>query len=107
MNINDPLLEIAGELENVALNDPYFIERKLYPNVDFYSGCLLYTSLQQRAVNGLDRDLAVDRLVVAQIDHAHGAAPERARELIAADARRTQSAGVATASHIVIRPTSS
>ena len=41
MNVNDPLLEIAGELENVALNDPYFIERKLYPNVDFYSGITL------------------------------------------------------------------
>jgi citrate synthase len=41
MNVNDPLLEIAGELENVALNDPYFIERKLYPNVDFYSGIIL------------------------------------------------------------------
>ncbi|GIW92156.1 MAG: citrate synthase [Pirellulaceae bacterium] len=34
----DPLFEIAQELEEVALNDPYFIERKLYPNVDFYSG---------------------------------------------------------------------
>jgi citrate synthase len=34
----DPLLEIAKRLEDVALNDAYFIERKLYPNVDFYSG---------------------------------------------------------------------
>ncbi|MDS4020883.1 MAG: citrate synthase [Candidatus Competibacter sp.] len=41
MNVNDPLLAIAGELEDVALNDPYFIERKLYPNVDFYSGIIL------------------------------------------------------------------
>ncbi|MDG4582792.1 MAG: citrate synthase [Candidatus Competibacter sp.] len=41
LNISDPLLEIAGELEGVALNDPYFIERKLYPNVDFYSGIIL------------------------------------------------------------------
>ena len=41
MNVNDPLLEIAGELESVALSDPYFIERKLYPNVDFYSGIIL------------------------------------------------------------------
>jgi citrate synthase len=39
-NINDPLLEIAYELENRALNDDYFVERKLYPNVDFYSGIL-------------------------------------------------------------------
>ena len=41
LNIQDPLLEIAGELEDAALNDPYFVERKLYPNVDFYSGIIL------------------------------------------------------------------
>ncbi len=40
MGINDPLLEIAKNLEEVALNDDYFIERKLYPNIDFYSGIL-------------------------------------------------------------------
>jgi len=39
-HINDPIFEIAQELEEVALNDPYFIERKLYPNVDFYSGVI-------------------------------------------------------------------
>lgn len=39
-NIDDPLLDIALELEQLALNDEYFIERKLYPNVDFYSGIL-------------------------------------------------------------------
>ena len=38
--IDDPLLDIAQELEEVALSDQYFIERKLYPNVDFYSGIL-------------------------------------------------------------------
>ena len=38
LKTTDPLLEIAKRLEDVALNDPYFIERKLYPNVDFYSG---------------------------------------------------------------------
>jgi citrate synthase len=38
---NDKLFELAMELERVALNDPYFIERKLYPNVDFYSGIVL------------------------------------------------------------------
>jgi citrate synthase len=38
---NDKLFALAMELENVALNDPYFIERKLYPNVDFYSGIVL------------------------------------------------------------------
>src|SRR5438876_2521157 len=38
---DDPLLDVARELERVALNDSYFIERKLYPNVDFYSGIIL------------------------------------------------------------------
>ena len=37
---NDDLLEIAKELEAVALDDDYFIERKLYPNVDFYTGVI-------------------------------------------------------------------
>jgi citrate synthase len=41
MNTSDPLLDIALELEAVALRDPYFVERKLYPNVDFYSGIIL------------------------------------------------------------------
>jgi len=41
----NPLLAIAKELENIALNDEYFIKRKLYPNVDFYSG-LIYEALQ-------------------------------------------------------------
>jgi citrate synthase len=38
---DDPLLKIAMELEKIALNDPYFIDRKLYPNIDFYSGITL------------------------------------------------------------------
>jgi citrate synthase len=38
---DDPLLDIARRLEEIALEDPYFIERKLYPNVDFYSGIIL------------------------------------------------------------------
>ena len=38
---NDPILQVAIELEKVALSDPYFVERKLYPNVDFYSGITL------------------------------------------------------------------
>lgn len=38
---NDPILKVAMELENVALNDPYFVDRKLYPNIDFYSGITL------------------------------------------------------------------
>ncbi|HEK0370975.1 TPA: citrate synthase [Proteus mirabilis] len=41
LNLNDSLLEVAMELERIALNDPYFIEKKLYPNVDFYSGIIL------------------------------------------------------------------
>ena len=41
IDYKDPLLDIARELEEVALNDPYFIERNLYPNVDFYSGLIL------------------------------------------------------------------
>ena len=44
MNVNQPLFEIAMELERIALEDDYFIERKLYPNVDFYSG-LIYQAL--------------------------------------------------------------
>ena len=40
LNINDPLLELAKELELAALNDEYFISRGLYPNVDFYSGII-------------------------------------------------------------------
>lgn len=40
LGVNDPILEIAKKLEAVALSDPYFIERKLYPNVDFYSGII-------------------------------------------------------------------
>ena len=41
VGVNDPLLEVAMELERIALSDEYFIEKKLYPNVDFYSGITL------------------------------------------------------------------
>ena len=41
LDIKDPLLDIARRLEQAALNDPYFVERKLYPNVDFYSGIMM------------------------------------------------------------------
>ncbi|SEN95155.1 citrate synthase [bacterium A37T11] len=44
LGINDPVLDIAKQLEEAALNDPYFVERKLYPNVDFYSG-IIYRAL--------------------------------------------------------------
>ncbi|WP_242123121.1 citrate synthase [Sphingobium sp. Sx8-8] len=41
LGVNDPIFDVAKELEQIALNDPYFIEKKLYPNVDFYSGVIL------------------------------------------------------------------
>jgi len=44
LGINDPLLDIARKLEEAALKDQYFIDRKLYPNVDFYSG-IIYRAL--------------------------------------------------------------
>ena len=44
LGINDPILQIAKNLEHEALKDPYFIDRKLYPNVDFYSG-IIYRAL--------------------------------------------------------------
>ena len=40
LGVNDPTLAIAKKLEEAALSDPYFIERKLFPNVDFYSGII-------------------------------------------------------------------
>lgn len=40
LGVHDPILDIAKKLEQAALNDPYFVERKLYPNVDFYSGII-------------------------------------------------------------------
>tara|TARA_B110000091_G_scaffold29063_1_gene29266 strand:- start:1579 stop:2868 length:1290 start_codon:yes stop_codon:yes gene_type:complete len=44
LGVSDPILDIAKELEQVALNDEYFVERGLYPNVDFYSG-IIYRAL--------------------------------------------------------------
>ncbi len=41
LKIKDPLLDVAMELKRIALSDPYFVEKKLYPNVDFYSGIIL------------------------------------------------------------------
>jgi len=41
LGVSSPILDIARRLEEVALQDPYFIDRKLYPNVDFYSGIIL------------------------------------------------------------------
>ena len=44
LGVKDPVLDIAKKLEEVALQDSYFVERKLYPNVDFYSG-IIYRAL--------------------------------------------------------------
>jgi citrate synthase len=44
LNISDPIFDVAMQLEEMALNDPYFIEKKLFPNVDFYSG-IIYKAL--------------------------------------------------------------
>ena len=41
MHVSDPLLDIAKKLEEAALREPYFVERRLYPNVDFYSGIIM------------------------------------------------------------------
>ncbi len=41
LGIADPIFDVARELEQIALNDPYFIDKKLYPNVDFYSGVVM------------------------------------------------------------------
>src|ERR671912_1291415 len=41
LGVNDPVFEVARELEQIALKDDYFVEKKLYPNVDFYSGVIL------------------------------------------------------------------
>ena len=41
LKVNDPVFEVALQLEHMALNDPYFIDKKLFPNVDFYSGVIL------------------------------------------------------------------
>jgi len=45
LNLDSHLMEIAQKIEKIALNDEYFISRKLYPNIDFYSGVIL-TALQ-------------------------------------------------------------
>ena len=67
LHINDPLLDIAKKLEEAALHDSYFVERKLYPNVDFYSGIIMrahrhpggdvYRDFRHRPHARLDREL--------------------------------------------------
>ncbi len=41
LHVSDPLLDIAKKLEEIALHDEYFVSRRLYPNVDFYSGIIM------------------------------------------------------------------
>jgi citrate synthase len=41
LGVTDPIFDVARQLEQIALSDPYFVEKKLYPNVDFYSGVIL------------------------------------------------------------------
>jgi len=60
IDAQNPLLDIAQELEDVALNDSYFIERKLYPNVDFYSG-IIYSALNI-PINSFTEMFALGRL---------------------------------------------
>jgi citrate synthase len=50
LNLNSKLLEIAQKIEDIALSDPYFIKRKLYPNIDFYSGIILKALGFERAM---------------------------------------------------------
>ena len=67
---DDPLLEVALELERIALTDEYFIDKKLYPNIDFYSGITLKAlgfpttmftvSVRGRAYRRLDRSMEGD-----------------------------------------------
>ncbi|NKN32823.1 citrate synthase [Marichromatium bheemlicum] len=58
-DVNNPLFELAMELEEIALNDDYFVERKLYPNVDFYSG-IIYRAL------GIPRNMFTVMFAVAR-----------------------------------------
>ena len=60
LKVNDPLLNIARKLEELALRDDYFVSRKLYPNVDFYSGIIL------RAI-GIPTDMFTVMFVIGRL----------------------------------------
>jgi len=60
LKIQDPLLDLANELEDIALSDDFFIERKLYPNVDFYSG-ILYRAM------GIPTDMFTGMFVLGRL----------------------------------------
>ena len=86
---NDPLFELALRLEEIALKDEYFISRKLYPNVDFYSGIIyralgiptidVHRDVRDRAHRGLGRALAGDDLGPGDADRAAAPALHRPR----------------------------
>ena len=62
LGVDDPLLDIAKQLQDVALNDEYFVQRNLYPNVDFYSG-LIYEAATGN-INGCSSKAATTRTLV-------------------------------------------
>ena len=77
LNLHDPLLDIAREVESIALKDEYFIEKDLYPNVDFYSGILLRTiGLQENMFTVI---FAIARLAGWIAHWREGALEENAR----------------------------
>ena len=59
LGIDDPLLAIAKNLEQAALKDDYFVSRKLYPNVDFYSGIIMPISTTRQLARSEDKTAAV------------------------------------------------
>ena len=74
---NDPLLKVAIELERIALQDEYFIEKKLYPNIDFYSGITLKAlGFPDQHVHGAVRAGPHRRLDRAVEGDDRGSAPE-------------------------------
>ena len=101
LGINDPLLDLAMRLEEVALKDEYFIQRKLYPNVDYYSGIIMralghpdehvHGDVRDRPHAGVDRPLArsprerqlEDRSAAAGLHGPHQAIvrPDRAAQI--------------------------
>jgi len=74
----EPLIEVAVELERIALSDPFFVERKLYPNVDFYSG-LIYKSMGREKTTTTAVLLLRSRLdpfaPAAALSHCHRRSP--------------------------------
>ena len=90
LGVDDRLLEIAKQLEDVALNDEYFVERKLYPNVDFYSG-VLYRAM------GIPTDMFTVMFALGRLPgwiahwlelHAEGQAIGRPRQIYTGPAKR-------------------